>query len=55
MRSLQCWQNVQAKRESDLETDIYLHGCLQPMRALFEKYAMHLGAIVAIIILPVVS
>ena len=53
MRSLQCWQNAQTKRVQDLETDIYVRGCLQPMRSLFESHAVHLGAIVAVFIVPV--
>ncbi len=32
IRSIQCWQNVQTKSEHDLEQDIYLRGCLQPMK-----------------------
>uniref|UniRef100_A0A7E4VKJ3 Tetraspanin n=1 Tax=Panagrellus redivivus TaxID=6233 RepID=A0A7E4VKJ3_PANRE len=53
MRSLQCWQNAQTKRVQDLETDIYVRGCLQPVRALFESHAVHLGVIVAVLFLPV--
>uniref|UniRef100_A0AC34GU05 Tetraspanin n=1 Tax=Panagrolaimus sp. ES5 TaxID=591445 RepID=A0AC34GU05_9BILA len=53
MRSLQCWQNAQTKRTQDLETDIYVRGCLQPVRTLFESHAVHLGAIVAVFIIPV--
>ncbi|KAE9553871.1 hypothetical protein FO519_002912 [Halicephalobus sp. NKZ332] len=53
MRSLQCWQNAQTKRVQDLETDIYVRGCLQPIRTLFESHAVHLGVIVAVFILPV--
>uniref|UniRef100_A0AC34Q228 Tetraspanin n=1 Tax=Panagrolaimus sp. JU765 TaxID=591449 RepID=A0AC34Q228_9BILA len=53
MRSLQCWQNAQTKRVQDLETDIYVKGCLQPIRSLFESHAIHFGAIVAICIIPV--
>lgn len=54
MRSLQCWQNALSKRVQDLETDIYVRGCLQPVRTLFESHAVHLGAVVAIFIIPVV-
>ena len=54
MRSLQCWQNAQSKRVQDLETDIYVRGCLQPVRTLFESHAVHLGAVVAVFIIPVV-
>jgi hypothetical protein len=53
MRSLQCWQNALSKRTQDLETDIYVRGCLQPVRTLFESHAVHLGAMVAIFIIPV--
>ncbi|KAI1725588.1 tetraspanin family domain-containing protein [Ditylenchus destructor] len=51
--SLQCWQNAQTKKDQELEADIYTRGCLQPLRLLFEKYAVHLGALVAMVILPV--
>lgn len=54
MRSLECWQNAQTKRIQEIEADIYVRGCLQPLRTLFEGHAVHLGAVVAGIILPVV-
>lgn len=54
MRSLQCWQNAQTKRSQELEADLYTRGCLQPLRVLFESHAIHVGAAVAIIIIPVV-
>lgn len=54
MRSLQCWQNAQIKEQTTLDNDIYVNGCLQPLRSLFEKNAIRLGVIVAVIILPVV-
>uniref|UniRef100_A0A915D9L5 Uncharacterized protein n=1 Tax=Ditylenchus dipsaci TaxID=166011 RepID=A0A915D9L5_9BILA len=41
------------QKEQELENDIHTRGCLQPLRAIFEKYAVHLGAVVAAIILPV--
>ncbi|CAG9530877.1 unnamed protein product, partial [Cercopithifilaria johnstoni] len=53
MRSLQCWQNAQTKRPQELETDLHTRGCLQPLRILFESHAVHVGAVVAIIIIPV--
>lgn len=53
MRSLQCWQNAQIKEQTTLDNDIYVNGCLQPLRSLFEKNAIRLGVIVAVIILPV--
>uniref|UniRef100_A0A914CTC9 Tetraspanin n=1 Tax=Acrobeloides nanus TaxID=290746 RepID=A0A914CTC9_9BILA len=53
MRSLECWQNAQSKRIQDIEADIYVRGCLYPLRTLFESHAVHLGAVVAGIILPV--
>jgi hypothetical protein len=55
IRSLQCWQNAQRKPEQDLENDIHTAGCLQPMRALFDKHAVHMGMAVVAIILPVVG
>lgn len=55
MRSLECWQNAQSKRIQDIEADIYVRGCLYPLRTLFESHAVHLGAVVAGIILPVVG
>lgn len=54
MRSLQCWQNAQAKRPQALEADLHTRGCLQPLRILFENHAVHVGVVVAIIIIPVV-
>ncbi|OZC09236.1 tetraspanin family protein [Onchocerca flexuosa] len=53
MRSLQCWQNAQTKRPQELEADLHTRGCLQPLRILFESHAIHVGAAVAIIIIPV--
>ncbi|VDM95592.1 unnamed protein product [Thelazia callipaeda] len=53
MRSLECWQNAQSKRPQELESDLHTRGCLQPLRILFESHAVHLGAFVAIIIIPV--
>ncbi|MFH4975803.1 hypothetical protein AB6A40_002512 [Gnathostoma spinigerum] len=53
MRSLECWQNAQTKRPQELETAIHVRGCLQPLRALFDKYALHIGAAVAAVIIPV--
>ncbi|VBB34208.1 unnamed protein product, partial [Acanthocheilonema viteae] len=53
MRSLQCWQNAQTKRPQELEADLHTRGCLQPLRILFESHAVHVGAVVAIIIIPV--
>jgi hypothetical protein len=53
IRSLECWQNAQAKRVQELENDIYVRGCLGPLRTVFESHAIHLGAAVAIFILPV--
>ncbi|TMS36687.1 hypothetical protein L596_003789 [Steinernema carpocapsae] len=53
MRSLQCWQNAQTKRAQDLEQDLHTKGCLQPLRTLFESHAVHIGIVVAVIILPV--
>ncbi|CAO4385368.1 unnamed protein product [Caenorhabditis nigoni] len=53
MRSLECWQNALTKRPGDLEHDIYTRGCLQPLRTLFESHAVHVGAFVALLIVPV--
>ncbi|VDK80323.1 unnamed protein product [Litomosoides sigmodontis] len=53
MRSLQCWQNAQTKRPQELEADLHTRGCLQPLRILFESHAVHIGAVVAIVIIPV--
>ncbi|VDN81889.1 unnamed protein product [Brugia pahangi] len=53
MRSLQCWQNAQTKRPQELEADLHTRGCLQPLRILFESHAIHVGAVIAIIIIPV--
>ncbi|CAI5455443.1 unnamed protein product [Caenorhabditis angaria] len=53
MRSLECWQNALTKRPADLEHDIYTRGCLQPLRTLFESHAVHIGAAVALLIIPV--
>ncbi|KAM3726511.1 Tetraspanin-14 [Dirofilaria immitis] len=53
MRSLQCWQNAQTKRLQELEADLHTRGCLQPLRILFESHAVHVGAVVAIIVIPV--
>uniref|UniRef100_A0A915PQM6 Tetraspanin family protein n=1 Tax=Setaria digitata TaxID=48799 RepID=A0A915PQM6_9BILA len=53
MRSLQCWQNAQTKRPQELEADLHTRGCLQPLRILFESHAVHVGAAVAIVIIPV--
>uniref|UniRef100_A0A1I7WXV6 Tetraspanin n=1 Tax=Heterorhabditis bacteriophora TaxID=37862 RepID=A0A1I7WXV6_HETBA len=33
--------------------DIYTRGCLQPLRIVFESHAVHIGAAVAFIIIPV--
>ncbi|CAD6185107.1 unnamed protein product [Caenorhabditis auriculariae] len=53
MRSLECWQNALTKRPSELEHDIYTRGCLQPLRTVFESHAVHIGAAVALLIVPV--
>ncbi|VDM54010.1 unnamed protein product [Angiostrongylus costaricensis] len=53
MRSLECWQNTLNKRPQDLEHDIYTRGCLQPLRAVFESHAIHIGLAVTIVIIPV--
>ncbi|EFO26253.2 tetraspanin family protein [Loa loa] len=53
MRSLQCWLNAQTKRPQELEADLHTRGCLQPLRTVFESHAVHIGAVVAIIIIPV--
>ncbi|CAJ0569252.1 unnamed protein product, partial [Mesorhabditis spiculigera] len=53
MRSLECWRNALSKRPPDLEADIHTRGCLQPLRTLFETHAVHIGAVVAVILLPV--
>uniref|UniRef100_A0A914N757 Uncharacterized protein n=1 Tax=Meloidogyne incognita TaxID=6306 RepID=A0A914N757_MELIC len=54
IRSIQCWQNAQKKREQELDSDIYVLGCLQPLRTLFDSHALHIGMIVLSIIFPVV-
>ncbi|CAB3411643.1 unnamed protein product [Caenorhabditis bovis] len=53
MRSLECWQNALTKRPAELEHDIYTRGCLQPLRGVFESHAVHIGAFVALLIIPV--
>uniref|UniRef100_A0A914IAJ9 Tetraspanin n=1 Tax=Globodera rostochiensis TaxID=31243 RepID=A0A914IAJ9_GLORO len=53
IRSLQCWQNAQKKREQQLDSDIYVAGCLQPLRTLFDDHALHIGLGVVSVILPV--
>nr|CAD2156473.1 unnamed protein product [Meloidogyne enterolobii] len=53
IRSIQCWQNAQKKREQELDSDIYVLGCLQPLRTLFDSHALHIGMIVLSIIFPV--
>ncbi|CAJ0921498.1 unnamed protein product, partial [Mesorhabditis belari] len=53
MRSLECWRNALTKRPPDIEADIHTRGCVQPLRTLFETHAVHIGAVVAVILLPV--
>ncbi|CAK5088690.1 unnamed protein product [Meloidogyne enterolobii] len=53
IHSIQCWQNAQKKREQELDSDIYVLGCLQPLRTLFDSHALHIGMIVLSIIFPV--
>jgi len=53
MRSLSCWQNALTRRPQDVEAEIHARGCLQPLRMLFESHAVHVGAVVAVLILPV--
>ncbi|KAL3095358.1 hypothetical protein niasHS_007457 [Heterodera schachtii] len=53
IRSLQCWQNAQKKREQQLDSDIYVAGCLQPLRTLFDDHAFHIGFGVVSVVLPV--
>ncbi|GMT06084.1 hypothetical protein PENTCL1PPCAC_28258, partial [Pristionchus entomophagus] len=53
MRSLECWQNALKKRPQDLENDIHTRGCLLPLRTVFEYHALHIGMVVAVIIIPV--
>ncbi|PAV91097.1 hypothetical protein WR25_02800 [Diploscapter pachys] len=53
MRSLECWQGALTKRPEDLERDVYTRGCLQPLKSVFESHAVHIGAAVALIIVPV--
>ncbi|KAF7632242.1 Tetraspanin [Meloidogyne graminicola] len=53
IRSIQCWQNAQKKKEQELDSDIYVLGCLQPLRSLFDSHALHIGMIVLSIIFPV--
>lgn len=54
IRSLQCWQNAQKKADQEVDNDIFTSGCLQPLRSLFERHAVHLGMFVVAIIIPVV-
>jgi hypothetical protein len=35
--------------------EIYVAGCLQPLRALFDAHALHIGMAVVAIIVPVVK
>ncbi|GMR60743.1 hypothetical protein PMAYCL1PPCAC_30938 [Pristionchus mayeri] len=53
MRSLECWQNALKKRPQDIENDIHTKGCLLPLRSVFETHALHIGMVVAVIIIPV--
>lgn len=53
IRSLQCWQNAQKKADQEVDNDIFTSGCLQPLRSLFERHAVHLGMFVVAIIIPV--
>ncbi|GMT36148.1 hypothetical protein PFISCL1PPCAC_27445 [Pristionchus fissidentatus] len=53
MRSLECWQNALKKRPQDIENDIHTRGCLLPLRSVFETHALHIGMVVAVIIIPV--
>lgn len=53
IRSIQCWQNAQKKREQELDQDIHVGGCLQPLRALFDAHALHIGMAVLSVIVPV--
>jgi len=53
IRSLQCWQNAQRKAEQELDNDIYTSGCLQQLRFLFDRHAVHMGMAVVAIIVPV--
>jgi hypothetical protein len=55
MRSLECWQNAQTKKIRELETNIYTRGCLHPLKSAFERHAVHIGALVGGLIIPVVS
>lgn len=55
MRSLECWQNALQKRPQELEHDIHTRGCLHPLKTVFETHAIHIGAAVAVVIIPVVS
>lgn len=55
MRSLQCWQNAQTKRPQELENDLYIRGCMTPLRQAFEAHAVLIGSTVAMILVPGVS
>ncbi|CAI4225628.1 unnamed protein product [Auanema sp. JU1783] len=53
MRSLQCWQNALNRQPIELEHDIYTRGCLAPLRAVLETNAVHIGIVMALVIVPV--
>uniref|UniRef100_A0A914WLT0 Tetraspanin n=1 Tax=Plectus sambesii TaxID=2011161 RepID=A0A914WLT0_9BILA len=53
MRSLECWQNAQEKKLREVEATIHTRGCLQPLKTAFESHAVHIGALVGGIIIPV--
>ncbi|KAI6240153.1 Tetraspanin-33 [Aphelenchoides fujianensis] len=52
MRSLQCWQNAQTKRPQELENDLYVRGCMAPLRQAFESHAILIGSAVALALIP---
>ena len=55
IRSLQCWQNAQTKRPQELESDLYVRGCIGPLRATFENHVILIGTTIALAFLPAVS
>ncbi|CAD5215816.1 unnamed protein product [Bursaphelenchus okinawaensis] len=50
-RSLNCWQNALKRRPHELETDLYVRGCLVPLKQTFERNAIIIASVVALIVI----
>ncbi|CAD5221777.1 unnamed protein product [Bursaphelenchus xylophilus] len=50
-RSLNCWQNALKRRPHELEGDLYVRGCMVPLKQAFEKNAIIIASVVALIVI----